>query len=130
MPELNAQKLTNIAMILIVFLGIGITVYGAYLYVDAQQGIDNNKFIQAKESGDPLIPTDVSRLGSEMYQSQIEYNELLNQRGESPRYAGVGLAIIAVAWIGRDFITNQRKKNAAADPESTDDSSQPQSTTT
>lgn len=130
MSKLNTQLLTNIVMILIVLLGAAIVAYGAYLYIDAERGIDNNKFIQAKESGEPVVPS--ARVATEMIESQHEYNDLVNQRGQSPRYAGVGLAIIAVAWIGRDFIVNQRKKNVATDPESAPEteSPQPQSTPT
>ena len=129
MSEMNPQKLTNLVMILIALLGIGITAYGAYLYIDAEQGIDDNKFINAKEAGEPLPVNqlEVSRLGSEMFKSQQEYTELLNQRGEAPRYAGVGIAVIAVAWIGRDFISGRRKANGV---QTADDTPQPQSTVT
>jgi hypothetical protein len=135
LQNVDSKRLSNIVMLLAVVLGAAIALFGVYEYSDAEQKIDDNRFYQLKQKektdGEIVAGEDIT-IGDadDIYNSSQEYKRLLNQRGQSPRYIGVGLAVIAVAWIGRDFIAGQRKKNAPADPDSLDETPQSPSTAT
>ena len=114
---MNQKTFVNAALILILFLGLGLAIYGGYLYIDSTQGISDNAFAQARDaqdSGEPLeVPDDSAEMaifGQTMFESQQEYNDLKKQQSDSIRFAGVGIALIGVAWIGRDFIVGRRNR--------------------
>jgi hypothetical protein len=107
-----------ILFLAIILVGIGVAGYGVYSYFDAQNGINDNLFHKTKESGEEIeIPNRpaVTSIAMKYYDSQQEYNDLVDQRGLAVRYLGIGLAVVGAGWLGADFSHSRYIKQYATD---------------
>jgi hypothetical protein len=112
------RPLFALLFLALILSGIGVAGYGVYSYFDAENGIDDNLFHQTRESGEQIdIPNRpaMSSIALEYYESQQEYNDLVEQRGMAIRYIGIGLALAGAGWLGADFSHSRYKKQFLAD---------------
>ncbi len=92
-----------------IIIGVVAGLYAAQQFIDASLRIQNNASYQAKSSETPL------ELQSEaeaqmLMAADVEYRRLLTQRDNALIVGGVGLALLALGWIGNDFVRARRRK--------------------
>ncbi len=90
-------------------IGAAFTLYGIYQYINANLQIQSNPAYQREISGIETPPQDQSE--AQMFMaSDVEYRRLRIQQSNSLVYGGIGLAVMALGWLGYDFSRTQRRK--------------------
>jgi hypothetical protein len=107
------KKIFGWAILGIVVLGLGIGLYGAYQYVDAELKLRDNRAEQLIESGEEVEVNSFNE-GYELFESSVERDELHDQRADALPFIGVGIAIIGVGWLGYEFLPALRKNRHEA----------------
>jgi hypothetical protein len=96
----------------LVILGIGLIVFGAYRYIDATRQLNDNMAQKVHDSGE-----DVSKLTNEQAQmlmgADVARRELVQQQNYAFILGGVGLVLIAVGWLGGDFLAARRQTTSS-----------------
>lgn len=102
------KKFAPFALLGILLIGLGIGLYGAYQYVDAELKLRDNRAEQLIESGEEVEVNSFNE-GYELFESSVERDELHDQRANALPFIGVGVAIIGVGWLGYEFLPALRK---------------------
>lgn len=90
-------------------IGAAFTLYGIYQYINANLQIQSNPAYQREISGIETPPQDQSE--AQMFMAaDVEYRRLRIQQSNSLVYGGIGLAVMALGWLGYDFSRTQRRK--------------------
>jgi hypothetical protein len=101
-----------------VVIGIGLMLFGIYSYWDASQVISDleedqetiERALQGQETIDnaqaqSIVFSDVER--------RERRDEMVDQQHLAQRYAGIGIALLAAAWIIRNLFFERFKKQMA-----------------
>jgi hypothetical protein len=106
---LNSEQIKAFTLA-VILVGFGLAMFGAYRYLDAALQLNNNIAQQIQTAGE-----DISNLSNGEAQllmsADIQRRELLQQQNYSLIFAGVGLALVAAAWLAGDFLAARRPKN-------------------
>ncbi len=103
-----------------ILLGFAIGGYGVYQYVDAELKLRDNEAEKLIDSGQK-VEIDSFNAGYELFKASVERDELREQRTDALPFMGVGMAVVAVGWLGYEFVPILRKnRQASTEPESTE----------
>lgn len=108
----NIFKSEQIKAILlaIIIIGFVLVAFGAYRYIDAALQLNNNIAQRTHASGEDI--SNLSTGEAQMLMSaDIKRRELLQQQNYALIFAGAGLVLVAVGWLGGDFLV-ARSDNA------------------
>jgi len=94
-------------------IGIGVGVFGGYQYINSTQriaDIDGEREeikelvenLETTSAGVPLATADIKL--------RTERGEHIDTQRQGRLFAGVGLAVVGVAWMLRDFVTARKKR--------------------
>jgi hypothetical protein len=100
-------------VVALIMIGVALMAYGIYQFVDASARIPNNASYQREAAGTELQPQSQADARM-MMASDVEYRTLRIQRSNALVYGGIGLAFIALGWLGYDFARSQRRKRRLA----------------
>ncbi len=102
-------------VVALLMIGSVLALYGIYQFVDASAQIQTNASYQREVAGIETPPA--NQTDAQMFMAaDVEYRKLRIQRSNSMIYGGVGLAIMALGWLGYDFARTQRRKRQAVMP--------------
>lgn len=90
-------------------IGAALILYGIYQFVESTLQIQDNAAYQREVSGaENQTLTDAE---AQMFlTADIQYRNLSIQRTNSFVYGGLGLSLMALAWLGYDISRGQRRK--------------------
>jgi hypothetical protein len=108
-----AQFLPYILFSLIV-IGIGLAGYGGYNYYTSSKRIseideEREKIKDLIQGIDPNT-TDVSSIALSDIPLRRERNQKIEVQHEARRMAGIGIALMAVGWLGWDFMKSRQRR--------------------
>lgn len=118
--NLKLHEIVNSTLLALFIVGLALIVYNTYRYFDIDNQLDDiaeqraalQTEVQAlQEAGDSSAGIPLA--GQEM-QLRREHNALVADQTTAVRSIGVGIAIIAVSWIGFDFVKSRRRKHNLA----------------
>lgn len=93
----------------IVAIGILLALYGVARIVDTTIKINNNIAQQQHESGENLDVQSTAE-GRGMMMADLDRRELIKIRGQMIMFAGVGLSLLGLGWLGYDFRNSRLSK--------------------
>ena len=103
-------------VVALLMIGAALVLYGIYQFVDATIQIQNNASYQRESAGLTETPP-ASQAEAQMFMAaDVEYRSLRIQRSNSFVYGGIGLAVVALGWLGFDFSRSQRRKRQSVMP--------------
>jgi hypothetical protein len=104
--------------LVIAFLMIGgaLVLYGVYQFVDATVQIQSNVSYQRESAGITETPPASQAEAQMLMAGDVQYRSLRIQRSNALVYGGVGLAVVALGWLGYDFARSQRRKRQSVMP--------------
>ncbi len=105
---MKKTKIINSTLIIIILLGFAIGGYGVYQYVDAELKLRDNEAEKLIDSGKE-VEIDSFNAGYELFKASVERDELREQRTDALPFMGVGMAVVAVGWLGYEFVPLLRK---------------------
>lgn len=93
----------------LIIIGAVAGLFAAQQFIDVSMRIQNNASYLAKNSETPLeLQSDAE--AQMLMAADVEYRRLLLQRDNALIIGGAGLAILALGWIGNDFVRARRRK--------------------
>src|SRR5688572_15107217 len=101
-----------------IIIGILAGLFAAQQFIDASLRIQNNTSYIAKSS-ETALELQSQAEAQMLMAADVEYRRLLLQRDNALIVGGLGLASLALGWIGNDFVRARRRKvNAPLQSES------------
>ena len=99
-----------------VVVGIGFLIYGAYSYWDASQEIsdleaDRERVENALQGAETI--TDPESIVFSDIERRERHDEMVDQQQLAQRFAGLGIVLIAVAWLVRNLVLSRYGKQKA-----------------
>jgi hypothetical protein len=88
-------------------IGVLLVVTGAAFFVDASIKLPKNLAYQARSSGTE-IPLQSEAEGRMLMAADIEARSLESQRDQALIIGGAGLVVVALGWIGYNFVNSRR----------------------
>jgi hypothetical protein len=113
MSHVMNKKFAPFVLLGIFLIGLGIGLYGAYQYVDAELKLKDNRAEQLIEAGGE-VEVNSTNEAFELYKTTVERDNLRDQRADALPFIGVGIAIIGVGWLGYEFLPALRKNRHEA----------------
>lgn len=106
---LNSELFERLLFTLIV-VGILMTLFGAFKFIDISNQLATNEAAQIKRSGDEINPATTTEARG-LVASDLERRDLVQERFNMMVVGGVGLAFIGAGWIISDILRSRRKKD-------------------
>jgi uncharacterized membrane protein YidH (DUF202 family) len=103
----------NALIAALVLIGIALLLVGIWRYVDAGQRLTGNE-AQAIQTGDASLNIQTPEQAQGLIAADVQRRRLERQQNESLIMAGVGLALLALGWLGYDLVRTRRKSRADA----------------
>lgn len=103
-----SKRIANGVLVIIILLGFAIGGYGVYQYVDAELKLRDNEAEKLIDSGQEVELNNFNE-GYELFKATVERDKLHDQRADALPYMGVGMAVVAVGWLGYELIPVLRK---------------------
>jgi uncharacterized membrane protein YidH (DUF202 family) len=99
-----------------IVVGIGFLIYGAYTYWDTSRGI--NKIEEERERVARILQgtetiSDPSAIALSDIERRRRREELVDEQNLAVRFVGIGIALLAAAWLIRDFVFVRFRKRLA-----------------
>jgi hypothetical protein len=92
----------------LLIIGIAALLFGAFRFLEATVNIQNNMAHQIQSSGQQVDPQSESE-AMQLMSADLERRAFDRQRDQALIIAGAGLALIALGWLGNDFVSLRRK---------------------
>jgi hypothetical protein len=92
-----------------IIIGILAGLFAAQQFIDASLRIQNNASYIAKSS-EAALELQSQAEAQMLMAADVEYRRLLLQRDNALIVGGLGLASLALGWIGNDFVRARRRK--------------------
>ncbi len=93
----------------LIIIGLVMVLFAAQQYLNATNRLANNPAFQSQQSGE-AIPLESQAQAQLLVGSGIEYRLLTHQRDRALIIGGSGLVLLALGWLGVDFVRSQRQK--------------------
>ncbi|KAB2866285.1 MAG: hypothetical protein F9K46_02635 [Anaerolineae bacterium] len=100
----------------VILLGFAIGGYGVYQYVDAELKLRDNEAEKLIDSGQEVEVNNFNE-GYELFKATVERDKLRDQRANALPLMGVGMAVVAVGWLGYELIPILRKNRQSESTE-------------
>jgi len=102
-----------------VVVGIGLLLVGIYLYWDADQEIsdleaDRELVEQALQGTETIDNSQAQSIVFSDVERRKRHDEMVAQQHLAQRFAGIGVALVAAAWIIRNLFFGRFKRQVAA----------------
>lgn len=111
-----SKRIASGILVIIILLGFTIGGYGVYQYVDAELKLRDNEAEKLIDSGQEVEVNNFNE-GYELFKATVERDELRDQRADALPYMGVGMAVVAVGWLGYELIPVLRKNRQSESTE-------------
>lgn len=109
MQKLIDQEWFRSLFLTLIIIGILLLAFGVIRYFTLSYQMGQNLAFQIQSQDQSVDPqTMVEAQG--LMASNEELREINAGRSQSVIFAGVGLVLIAVGWLGRDWVRSQRRK--------------------
>jgi uncharacterized membrane protein YidH (DUF202 family) len=106
--KIFTQERINALIAALVLIGLALVIVGVWRYVDASQRLAGN-YAQDIREGDISFNVENPEQAQGLIAADVQRRRLERQQNESLILAGVGLASLAVGWIGYDVIRGRRR---------------------
>jgi len=94
----------------IIVIGILMTMFSIFKFIDTSNQLSHNQAAQIHASGQQISPTTQTEVQG-LVASDLERRKLVQTRFEALVIGGFGLAFIGGGWIMMDLIRNRKKGN-------------------
>lgn len=111
-----SKRIASGILVIIILLGFAIGGYGVYQYVDAELKLRDNEAEKLIDSGQKVEVNNFNE-GYELFKATVERDELREQRADALPFMGVGMAVVAVGWLGYELIPVLRKNRQSESTE-------------
>jgi hypothetical protein len=105
------QERINALIAALVLIGIALILVGVWRYVDAAQRLTGNQ-AQSIQTGDASFNIETPEQAQGLIAADVQRRRLEHQQNESLIMAGIGLASLALGWLGYDLVRTRRKAKA------------------
>ncbi len=109
--KILTQERINALIAALVLIGIALLLVGIGRYVDAAQRLIGNE-AQSIQMGDASLNVETPEQAQGLIAADVQRRRLERQQNESLIMAGVGLASLALGWLGYDLVRARRKSQA------------------
>ncbi|MDZ4767396.1 MAG: hypothetical protein SGI73_22885 [Chloroflexota bacterium] len=96
-------------LLALIFLGVALTAFAIYGYIRNSYEIGQNVAYQIQSQNRAIDPQTQTE-GQMLMVADIQLRELVRDRNVMMIIGGVGLVLLAVGWIGRDWLSGQTSK--------------------
>jgi len=109
--RLFTQERVNAFIMALILIGVVLIAMGAYQFLDAAQKLQSNTAHQILNA-EATAEAQSLDAAQGLVASDMERRRLDRQHDQSLIMAGAGLALLAVGWLGYDYVRGRRKANA------------------
>lgn len=109
---INLEQLKPFAMALII-IGVLALFFGVYRFVNAALLIQDNPAFKAQSNNQTVAPQSQEE-AQILVSAGMQYRQLVGERNDALIIGGAGLILLALGWLGNDFIKSRQKSAAAA----------------
>lgn len=95
-------------LIALIIIGIGLAAIAAQQFIDATIKLQDNTTYQKQISGEE-VSVESQTEAMMLLGEGVEFRRLNSQRDNALIIGGAGLVVLAVGWLGYDFVRSRRR---------------------
>ncbi len=109
MQKLIDQEWFRSLFLTLIIVGILLLVFGVVRYFTLSHQMEQNRAFQIQSQNELVDPQSVSEAQG-LIASGEELRQIESARTQSVIFVGVGLVLLGIGWLGRDWVQTRRRK--------------------